>query len=473
MMDPYSKNSKATLSGLVSRWNPPGLLAEGAKKNMSIVYGLLPDIIDSDKVRAGSYPCFVPADKVGEWANGCWRCDKDKKDKDKRIVSYVDATTVSILITAIVNNVPIDYKESNQTVGCMDNMRNKIYYYVLQSDIEKVRALLERDKVQLHPFPEEQTQCRELFCSALQRLYENGTRESLAYGVFLLVMHAVFHRDMSTFVYLYTGIKFDAVVEQTRPKEPRSHFLPKNHTYFSDPFYSHVYYAYMFRDNYERLYETGRFEIRCGSGIPTADLQLEDTYDDCPFASKGDPIAHRYEGTPILSGRDSLLYIPMHDVNDQNAVGFMVFQYTSFSNKHNCYYRSGLFVSSDHRHQPEVRKIVITERALKEGEMPLVKGILKTTNRQVILSEAQMDRFCQDNEEKYPQIWAIKDALATYHKNWYCFPDQLVAAVADPALNELERLKLMLSIKSYCTGAGEPLTRIHCKDGDNIYKIMR
>lgn len=471
-MDWLTKNTEATLAGLAKRWNPPGLISDGHKINDRVVYGLLPDIIDPEK--AQNNPCLVLSNAVQDFATGCWR-----KDKDKNKVSYLQDAIVKSLLPAILFDSPICYNVNKEcthydhSVGCKTNMLNKIYYYVLQSDTKPIDNLLSAQNVQLHPFPENQSVCVAPFRDALQRLYMNGTKESLTYGIFLLVMHSVFHRNMSDLFLLYCGEKFDAIVEKTRSVDTSKKILPDNHTYFIDPFYSHPYHAYIFRDNYDRLYENGLLKLECSKGIPSASLKLEDSWDSNSHTISNDPVSHHYIGTPILSRRDSLVYILLRDTEDQDALGFLVFQYTAFSNKNNCYYRSGLFVSSNHRHNPEVRKIVITERRLTEEELPLVKGILRTTNRQVILSESQLEKFFEDHKEKYPNIDLMKDALLPHHKNWYCFADKLVGALADPALDELERLKLMLSIKSYCVGTGEPLTQINCEDGEGIYKIMR
>ena len=455
------KNDSATLLGINNRWRPPALVTSTKTKNHDIVYGLFPDIIDPNK---SDKPIYFTDNAVKDFANGCWREGETK-------ISYLSSTETLQVLYAITSNAPITYKGGKHRIGCRDNMINKIGYLISQSDLSLVTPLF--TDVQLHPFPENHLSFRPLFLDALEQLYQLGTRESLTYGVFLLVLHAVFHEDMHTISFLYSGSEFRKTLAQVAPKTVRSDLLPENHTYLVDKQYSHRYYAYMFRDNYDLLYEDGCFDMTCQGGIPSAVLEFRDSRVIDPSTQVTDPVHHRYEGIPIMSKRDDLIYIVMNDANDQNAVGILMFQYTSFSNEHNCYFRSGLFLSSDHRHCPEVRKIVLTEEPQTEEMLPVVEGILKTSGQQVVLSEQQMDAFCEKYGQRYGWIKGLKDMIPPHLKNWYCFKDDLLDSIADSSLTDMERLKLTLAFRSYCKGAGDAFTRVHCKEKRYTYKIMR
>lgn len=457
------KNEKATLKSIVERWNPPALITDTLKPNRSMMYGLLPDLINKSKVEQG---CIDLADRNdAHFVDGCWRTDGKK-------ITYYDKEQVTKLRCAITQNAPITYKGRQEpSVGCRDNMLHKIYYFVQQSDVKSITPLF--TDLQLHPFPELQGTFEADFRNAIQKLYQVGTKKSFTYGIFLLILHSVFHRDMAELHFLYSGDELSEVLRSSAPKTDHSSMMPENHVFLCDQLYSHNYSAYMFRDNYDRLYETGYFELKCDGGVPSAELLLDDLHAAHPVTHNADPVTHKYVGTPILSKRDNLIYILMHDINDANATGIMLLQYTSFSNGHPCYYRSGLFASSDHKRYPEVRKIVLTERELTEEELPTVQGILKMTSRHIIMSERRMDAFCEDYKDQYKWLTEFKKSIPVYHKNWYCFDDRYVMTNADPELDELERLKLTLAMKSYCRGACEPFNRIHCKENPNIFKIMR
>ncbi len=457
------KNPDASLVGIVKRWNPPAIFAGCESKSRCIMNALLPDIIDAGKV---NNPCChdLPSKGDANLVGGCWRAEGKE-------VTYLDKDKVLPLLHAISDNIEIVYQGSNHTVKCQENMLHKIYYLVLQSGINQITPLF--TDLQLHPFPEHQEMYREDFIKAIDQLYKVGTKESYTYGIFLLVLHGVFHRDMTTLHYLYSGEKLEKVIEATKPRDIERRQMPKNHAYFCDPLYSHDYSAYMFRDNYDRLYEFGQLELKCDGGIPTAVLTLKDKTAVDPITNNPDPVSHRYEGTPILSKRDSLVYILMHDVKDRDATGILVFQHTDFSNNKPCFYRHGLFVSSDHKKYPEVRKIVLTERELSKEDLPMVQGILKMTSRQVIMSEKQMQNFYDTYKDQYENLDEFTNNIPSYHKNWYCFDDNLVITMTNSEMDTLERLRLCLELKSYCKGPREPFNRIHCKDSENTFKLMR
>lgn len=457
------KNSDATLSRIVERWNPPAIFTGSESKSRCIMNALLPDIINASKV---NNPCChdLSSSSDTNLVSGCWRAEG-------REVSYFDKDKVRSLLHAITDNIEIEYKGTHHTIKCQENMLHKIYYLVLQSDVHRITPLFRT--LQLHPFPEHQEMYREDFMKAIDRLYKLGTKESYTYGIFLLVLHGIFHRDMTTLHYLYSGEKLEKVIDATKPRDCERRMIPQNHEYFCDPLYSHNYSAYMFRDNYDRLYESGQLELKCDGCIPTAVLTLEDKTAVDPITNNPDPVSHQYEGTPILSKRDSLVYILMHDVKDRDATGILVFQHTDFSNKKPCFYRHGLFVSSDHKKYPEVRKIVLTERELSMEELPMVQGVLKMTSRQVIMSGEQMQNFYDTYKDKYTHLDKFTENIPRYHKNWYCFDENLVITMTNPEMDVLERLKLCLELKSYCKGPKEPFNRIHCKDSENTFKLMK
>jgi hypothetical protein len=172
----------------------------------------------------------------------------------------------------------------------------------------------------------------------------------------------------------------------------------------------------------------------------------------------------------MYNDRDKMIYIPMKD--QFNSLGVLVFHYEKFITGP-MYYRTGLFLSSAARTKlPQVRRAAICARNLESREIAYVQGVLKSGGQQVVLTDRQLEDFCNLFRD-YPWMEEFRRVFLPFIKSHvcYCLDEGEILANSTSRLDELDRLKMMLALKSMMNW--KSFNRVDTSEPADLHKIMR
>ena len=156
-----------------------------------------------------------------------------------------------------------------------------------------------------------------------------------------------------------------------------------------------------------------------------------------------------FRGVPMLSKRDRVVYMGMTD--EKNTFAFLSFSHMHFSYAP-MYFRSGLLISSaPETKYPLAQRVAIVARKLTPEEMPYVWGLLKTSGKQLLLTESQY-RIFRENFRDYawmPDFEKHYAPLFEAHKKvFYCFNEEELLAWSIGDLSAEDRLRILLALRS-------------------------
>lgn len=362
---------EATLRNIAHWWKRAG----NPTHPYTCIDKLLPDILNKDLVRSDQLIDFK-ASGYTHLLDGSYRSD-GKGD-------FANVIKLQKLREAIGENSKIEYQEDGGFTYCRDNMLCKIRCLVSQTPLYQFKSLL--GELTVLPF-KRQSDEQEKIIKAIQTLFQAETEETCTYGMFLLILSSIFREMMicDKIKELYS----EECVKRVLNEAYRNNAFKKAHEVLADEKYmNRTYRVYMYRSSMwdkEHLYDCGILKL---DTVTT--LEIQDTY-RYSGSEKGDPITYLYKGTPIKA--NGIVYIFMNDENRESP-GILTFSYCDFDNGEPMYFRLALFLSVD-KGKPQVQRAVIAPESmeLNGAAESAVRGVLRTSGRQIFLTDEELANF--------------------------------------------------------------------------------
>lgn len=221
-----------------------------------------------------------------------------------------------------------------------------------------------------------------------------------------------------------------------------------SHVPFNDPSYMYQYHAYLYRSTSAQLFEAGQVtftpDTQFGSKIT---LQLR--------YQSGDDLTHQhqrlFQGTPVLSRQDSLIYANMKD--ESGSIAHLYIPYKHFNA--NMYFRTALLLTCDPQNPtPLSQKLVLTHRALTAWEIPYAQGIVSGHGDLIIFTPAMLEIFLEKfrDEDHYPwlpffrsRVLPMLQSQISEHHTFHC---ELIHSHFVEDLPSEQILQITLALKS-------------------------
>lgn len=444
----------ATLNEIRRCWNNPEL------KNMDkqqFCAAILPDSFDHTcSAQPELYDLLrMPERTMSKFLNG------NRHDKDSDYFAH------SGLTKAIMDQIRYDrqilYQDPTRECRTRKSMISKLEKWINQT-LPKMDAnhplftklrLVDLDAVEdaTRGYLRQLVACVETLCRM-------NTSRSLAYALFLMILTAICRQYIASLPELYS----QRILQELDTSDSME--LGTN---FTDPGYMGDFHIYTYRSLSDRLFRKGSLSLRLDQdGQCTAELQLlavDESHDD-----PRPPTNYTYKGKALYNDRDKMVYIPMKD--QYNSLGVVVFLYEQFLTGP-LYYRTALFLSNASRTKcPQVRRMALCARKLEDREIPYVKGVLKTGRQQIVVTEQQLEDFCS-MFRNYPWMEEFKRVFLPFIRSHacYCLDEGEILANSTSRLDELDRLRMMLALKSVMSWKN--YNRVDTADPSDLHKLMR
>ena len=303
-------------------------------------------------------------------------------------------------------------------------------------------------------------ECRdgEALEKAINELRGFNSREAVVYALFLYILCGVFGKRISELSFLYSEEAIGQVYESS---DMIDRIYTKNHIPLGEidenSDYGDKYNLYLFRRTKNWLFDGATLSIERGiDNKYVATMTLADrntgTGEALPDVR---PIYRVFRGSPILSLQDELIYIIFKE-DQTERFAIMSFRYQRFTTG-KMYYRTGVLILADpeltKRNYSMVQKVCICKKRLDEMELEAVKGMLSTSDSQIVMTEEQLEEFTNKvKEDGYP--WAeefeksYKEFIKMHSKRVYIFDENEIVASTFGDFTEEERMQIMLMLKS-------------------------
>ena len=385
----------ATLRNIADYLNTPAL---PQMKNKALALLFLPDILDNSLLDDSCKVIEWSAKALSYLVDGNYsEYDKIDREKCEEIAhpsthfGYKAGT--NDLLDAIKNDAMIVYRKKLGQQRCREDMWNKINYLISRTSPESLDRMFY--ELTVLPFVS-----RETYNEVVAVIQELAKKKNYNYALFILVLTAVFRGEIEKLSILYSK----KAIQEAAISFGVPYALPDDCVYFTDDNYvDRTYQVYMYRNIHgaDRLFEKGEFRIDYTSKIPSATLEISDSYKE--------PCSHRYIGTPMQTGKT--VYIPMGDIENNNSLGILCFEYEKFNNNLPMYFRTGLLLTCNYRFRtPQIQKVIIASKSpksMKASDLLAIKGYLRTSGGKTVLTDAELDAFCT-NEEIAEEEWMQK-----------------------------------------------------------------
>ena len=450
-----------TLNSIRDVWGLPELKE---KNRQALALALVSDAFNREMTGGGLTVQSIGDSSVGNFVSGNFRA------KSRR-----DITNVGLLkdmLIKIEQDTNFTYRKEldRPPTTCRRSMLRNIRYWVEQTvpaitpdhPLFTELELIEWDRIK----PGERGQYQ-VIQGTIDALREENTPGSLVYAVFLLVMAGIFRELLATAPSLYELQTVRAYIEGIDEEEAFSGYADDP---FVDPDYMHDYHVYLFRIGYNHLYNRAELRLRMEEGKPFARMTL---HDDGSYV-KGRVIDRIFEGVPYRSAHDKSVYAMLRDQN--GAMGILLFQHQKF-NYGTMYFRSGMFITRDSGMRvPVVQKVIICSRALSPGEYPYAEGFLKTGGSSITLTQGQLEDFMTAFRD-YPWMEEFKSSILPFIQNHACtcyrFDENEILAYSLTRLDEQDRLKVMLALKSLAeANRRETRNSVDCLPHPDLHKLF-
>lgn len=435
-----------TLNFIRDNWSS----ATRAMDRLAFCKAVLPDAYDHTRCENQGEHFFrpeAPGALSVQTLNGLMRGNR----KSANNLAYASAAFTKDFQGKLQSNLPLTFVDPQRPdVPCVENMLSKIRLLVRYHGTPRTKdhpLFVRMDFGTLGDCDEVTRKAYRKIRMAIENLLERETETSLSYAIFLLVVTAILQDQILAVDHLYNP----AAIEQILDSDTDAPMLDtgnRKHIPFTDGDYMNEYNVYLYHDTSNSLFQTGRLSMKPdGRGRSTATLEIERTIESPILGHQS--LRRTFTGKPMLSQTDKMVYIPMTDSTE--AIIYLTFAYTHF-NYAPMYFRSALLISREPETLcPQVQRVAIVARELDEDELPYVKGLLKTDDKQLLISQKQLDVFLE-NFRDYPWMEDFKENyLPLFEKHlrpFYCFyEDELLSCSASDLPYE-DRLRIMLALKS-------------------------
>lgn len=294
--------------------------------------------------------------------------------------------------------------------------------------------------------------------NAVKELLGFNTKEAIIYALFLYILCAVFGENISDLSELYSP---DSILQVYESSDMLDRIYTRNHLPLSeiDENYDYVekYNLYLFRRTKNWLFDGATLTFEKGIDnkyVATMILADKNTGTGGEMLDVR-PIRREFRGAPVVSVGDEAVYIIFKEESTEKFA-IMSFRYQKFTTG-KMYYRTGALIIADpdltKRHYPLMQKVCICKKKLDEGDLETVKGMLSTSDSQIVMTEDQLEDFSgRIKEAGYP--WAeefeksYKDFIKMHSKRVYVFDENEIIASTFGDFTEEQRMQIMLMLKA-------------------------
>lgn len=311
---------------------------------------------------------------------------------------------------------------------------------------------------------------------AISILLEKPTKVSISYAIFLLVVTAIVQDRISEVSFLYKSNSLEQVYKYENG-ERLIDTPSQKHGPFYDPYYfNHTYHVYKFREASGKLWEECTLRMdQQPNGRPVATLQFRDGITS-PIVGD-DEINRKYEGTPMYSPADEMVFIAMADQKDTFLLLAMPYHEFKFAPM---YFRSGFILkAAPSLGVPKTQKIAITAKAVPPSDIPYIEGLLKLDNDQLYLSARQREEFLikfekyswmNDFKENYLPLFGVHQKKS----GLYHFNSDEILSCSMSNLDRNDRIRILLALKSMDASNNPDLYKyVLCDDPKGVHKIFK
>ena len=434
-----------TLNFIRDNWSS----ATRAMDRLAFCKAVLPDAYDHTRCENQGEHFFrpeAPGALSVQTLNGLMRGNR----KSANNLAYASAAFTKDFQGKLQSNLPLTFVDPQRPdVPCVENMLSKIRLLVRYHGTPRTKdhpLFVRMDFGTLGDCDEVTRKAYRKIRMAIENLLERETETSLSYAIFLLVVTAILQDQILAVDHLYNPASIEQILDSDTDA-PMLDTGNRKHIPFNDDNYMNEYHVYLFRGNSSPVFKVGTLNMRLDEQRhPFASLNIRSSINS-PISGSEDRL-HTFYGKPMLSQADQSVYLAM--VDHQDSMIFLTFPYVQFTSP--MYFRPGLLISTQFEPKhPQVQKVAIVARELDEDELPYVKGLLKTDDKQLLISQKQLDRFLETFRD-YPWMEDFKEnylPIFEKHKRpFYCFyEDELLSCSASDLPYE-DRLRIMLALKS-------------------------
>lgn len=390
---------------------------------------------------------------------GCSKFTKDLRthlNSDTALVCYLDSTHPEVTYkVSMLNNIGVMVRSTYPAL-------NKDSLLFTQLHVTDGVSALDEEYAELRKLQTE-----------IDRLLQVGNEAQLRYAVFLMLLVAIFHREIETLGVHYRKETIDLVLGANEVMNSWGS-AQGNLVVFGDPDYMNDYRLYLYRPTRCELYNMAslRFEAKGDSVLATLRLTAEN---ETPI-SGAVTFSKTYTGTPMLSVKENIVYIALTEA--RGGFAFLTFQYTPFSNGP-MYYRTGFFITVAPKVRgPQFQKIaIVAKQDLTSEDEAYIRGLLQSTGDIIHMTEDQMADF-RAYFKDYPWFSEFdekfSDFMESHKKPVYWFRESEILSFSGSNLSEDDLVRVMLALKSQSQNANRLSgQRMNCTDPDNLHNIMR
>lgn len=435
-----------TLNFIRENWSS----ATRAMDRRAFCMAVLPDCYDYHLCRSQGDHFFHredPSALSDQTINGLMRGNR----KSAANTACASVAFTKDLLGKLQNNTPIVFRDPKRPgVPCVDNMVGKIREQVRKFSTPRDRShplFLHADYGTLGHCDETVEIGYRKIRLAVDNLLERNTETSLSYAIFLLVVTAILQDRVLAVEHLYSMKTIEQILDSDS-EAPKVKVDSRRHIPFTDRDYMNEYHVYLYHDTSNALFNAGRLSMTLDDrGQPLAALAIHATVES-PISGHQE-VVRVFTGMPMLSQADRIVYAALVDQTD--SLIYLTFSHTPFSFAP-MYFRSALLVSTEAETKaPQVQRVAIVARDLTPEELPYIQGLLKTTGKQLMLTQRQLELF-QEKFADYPWMEDFKTnylpIFETHLRPVYCFNEDELLACSASDLPYPERLRILLALRS-------------------------
>ena len=350
----------------------------------------------------------------------------------------------------LAHNTPVRFRDPERAPeGTVENMLGKLRRLIRRFCVPMDRGHMLFTHMDFTTFGEgPEGADYEKLRLALEMLLERETETALTYALFLMILGSILQCRLGTVEHLYSPETIERILSEDE-QAPVLEVEGSSHVPFTDPNYMHSYHIYFYRDTPDKFLWEGILTMAMNETNTRAVASMTlNSRRRSPFS--GEMVIRRiFRGVPMLSKKDSLIYIGMTD--EINTFAFLTFSYMRF-NFAPMYFRSGLLVSTGPQTEyPIAQRVAIVARKLNPEEIPYVWGLLKTGGKQLLLTEQQY-RLFRETFRDYPWMPDFEAHYAplfeAHKKTVYCFNEEELLAWSIGDLTQEDRLRILLALRS-------------------------
>lgn len=364
---------------------------------------------------------------------------------------------------SIEDDLMIIYKETDRN-----------HCTVKQNMIEKVSNLVENNhlfenKEIFKPYLNKENLYYERLVNVCNELYLDNKKESIIYLFFLLILVAIYQKDVKLFQTLYTEKSIKNVINQNKINPPMLNEVINNPAFvpLDDIKYCHKYHVYLYKARDERKYQAATLEFQLNDNN-TIDAVLELKDQAYNPKTNGKPYRKIFNGKPLVNKIDKLVFTIF--VSSNGSVSILVFKYDLFE-VNDLEYRTALFISSySLQRGPQVQKVVISIDELNDNKV--IDGILKMSNNQIVITEESLNQFIHENNN---QKWmsefkkTVLPFIKDHEKKYYSFDEDEIISYTKTELEKMVKIDIAKQLKSFSISD----EIIDCIDYDLLRRVVK